>query len=110
MLVLEATVFFLFLGGFCSWSVLSDRLRRWREQREADRIAALLASLEGVDIACALDRFGPPREQFTGSSGRSLYVWRYPPSRGMPAVHGLVVVTITVDPRGRVVESVWHRR
>lgn len=110
MLVVEISVFFLFLGGFCAWLILSDRLRQWRERREAERIAALLGSLEGNDITYALDRFGPPREQFTGSSGRSLYVWRCPPSTGMPPVHGLVVVTMTVDREGRVVESAWQRR
>lgn len=110
MLVVETSVFFLFLGGFCTWLILSDRLSRWRDKREAERIATLLESLEGNDITCALDRFGPPREQFTGSSGRSLYVWRCPPSTGMPPVHGLVVVTMTVDREGRVVESAWQRR
>jgi hypothetical protein len=110
MLVVETSVFFLFLGAFCTWLLLSDRLARWRDKREAERIAALLASLEGDDITHVLDRFGPPREQFTGSSGRSLYVWRCPPSTGMPPVHGLVVVTMTVDPEGRVVESAWQRR
>ena len=110
MLVVEASVFFLFLGCFCTWLILSDRVRKWRENKETERIAALLNSLEGGDITYALDRFGPPREQFTGSSGRSLYVWRCPPSKGMPPVHGLVVVTMTVDSKGRVVESAWQRR
>jgi hypothetical protein len=110
MLVVETTVFFLFLGGFCAWLILSERLTKWRDRREAGRVAALLDSLEGNDISCVLDRFGPPGEQFTGSSGRSLYVWRCPPSTGAPPVHGLLVITMTVDPEGRVVGSAWQRR
>lgn len=110
MLLVEASVFFLFLGGFCTWLILSERVVRWRERKEAEQIADVVGCFEGHDISFALDRMGPPREQFTGSSGRSLFVWQCPPSTGMPHVEGLLVVMLTADVEGKVVESSWHRR
>jgi hypothetical protein len=109
MLFIEGSVFFLFIGGFCAWLLLSHRLREWRDRKESDRVSALVTALRGNPISEVVDRFGPPREFFEGSSGRSLYVWRSPPSAALPRVRGLLVLTLTVD-HGRVVESNWQLR
>lgn len=110
MFFVESCVFLLFVGGFFVWLLLSDRLRQWRDRREAQRISDAINALRGSEIENILTRFGPPREHFRGSSGRSLYVWRSPPSEGFPLTRSLLVVTLTVDPEGRVVDTSWQRR
>jgi hypothetical protein len=109
MLVVEASVFLLFLAGFCGWLLLSDRLVEWKDQRQARRVSQIINRLQGENIDTVIERFGPPREQFTGSTGRSIYEWRRPPSLQLPDIRGVLVVTITVDSNGRIAESVWHR-
>jgi hypothetical protein len=111
MFVVEISVLILFIGGFCVWLLLTDRIGEWRARREADRVSSFVNDLRGNEIADILKRFGPPREQFTGSSGRSLYVWQSPPSNELPRVRdGLLVLMLTVDEDGMVSETVWHRR
>lgn len=109
MLVVEASVFLFFLAGFCSWLLLSDRLVEWKDQRQARRVSQIISGLQGESIDTVVKRFGPPREQFTGSTGRSIYEWRRPPSQQLPDIRGVLVVTLTVDSNGRIDESVWHR-
>jgi hypothetical protein len=109
MLVLEASVFLLFLAGFCTWLLLSDRLVEWKDHREERRVSQIINRLQGENIHTVVERFGPPREQFTGSTGRSIYEWRRPPSLQLPDIRGVLVVTLTVDSNGRIAESAWHR-
>lgn len=110
MFSVEIAVFFLFLGGYCVWLLVSGRILLWRSAREARRVSLAVDALPGQPIAGVLERFGPPREQFAGSSGRSLYVWSHPPSAGLPASGGVLVVTLTVDANGRIAEAAWHKR
>ena len=109
MFVVEASVFFLFLGGYCIWMLFSDRLSAWRDRRQANRVSRFVDALHGQAITQIVESFGPPREQFTGSSGRSIYVWRRPPSKNFPEIRGLLVVTLTVGDDGHVAETEWHR-
>jgi|SRR4051794_18582444 hypothetical protein len=109
MVLVEASVFLLFLAGFCTWLLLSDRLTEWKDRRQARVVSRAIDRLQGEPIEAVLDRFGPPREQFTGSTGRSIYVWRRPPSAQLPDIRGVLVVTLTVNSNGRVAETVWHR-
>jgi hypothetical protein len=110
MFFVESCVLLFFGGGFFAWLLLSDRFQQWRDHREAEQISAIINDLRGDEIEAVLNRFGPPREHFQGSSGHSLYVWRRPPSAGLPTSRRLLVVTLTVDSDGRVVESSWQRR
>jgi hypothetical protein len=110
MFFVEASVFCIFLGGFAVWLLLSDRLVEWRARRETDRISRFVDDLAGTSIEDAIGRFGPPVEQFTSSTGRGLYVWHGPPSSGLPHVAGVLIVTLTTDENGSIVESNWQRR
>jgi hypothetical protein len=110
MFFVELSFLLLFVAGFLVWLIASDRLATWRDRKEANRVSGAIGALQGDEIESVLMRFGPPREQFHGSSGRSLYVWRRPPSEGLPETRGLLVVTLTVDANGRVVETAWERR
>jgi hypothetical protein len=110
MFFVEGGVFLLFLGGFCVWLLLSDKIAARRRRREAKSFSAAVDRLHGQSISDLVKRFGPPREQFTGSTGRSLYVWRCPPLDGFPKIEGSAVVTLTVDSEGQVVAADWQRR
>ncbi len=110
MFFVEGCVFFLFIGCFSAWLLLSDRITEWRDQKEAERVSAAINELRAQKIDGILQQFGPPREHFEGSSGLSLYVWRSPPSTGLPRTRGVLMVTLTVNAKGDVVESTWQRR
>jgi hypothetical protein len=110
MFFVEGCVFLLFLGGFCAWLLLSDKIALRRRKREAKSFSSAVNNLHGQSISEIVKRFGPPREQFTGSTGRSLYVWRCPPLDGLPNIEGSALVTLTVDSEGQVVDAGWQRR
>jgi hypothetical protein len=110
MFFVEGCVFLLFLGGFCAWLLLSDKIALRRLRREAKSLSSAVNDLQGQPISDIVKRLGPPREQFTGSTGRSLYVWRCPPLDGFPRIEGSAVVTLTVDSEGRVIAADWQRR
>ena len=55
-------------------------------------------------------RFGPPTEVVTGSSGRQLYIWKALSLPGIPSGGGLLVVTLTIQPDGTVAGSHWQQR
>jgi hypothetical protein len=110
MFFVEACVCFLFIGGYFTWLLVSDRVQEWRDKKEAERVSSAVNELRAQKISSILQQLGPPREHFEGSSGRSLYVWRSPPSTGLPRTRGVLTVTLTVDANGEVVESAWNRR
>jgi hypothetical protein len=110
MFFVEASVFCLFLVGFSAWLILADRFFEWRMRREAGRVSNFVEGLRGISIGEAVNRFGPPVEQFAGSTGRGLYVWHSPPSSGFPRIEGVLIVTLTTEQDDRVTESAWQRR
>ena len=110
MFFVEGCVFLLFLGGFCAWLLLSDKIAARRREREAKSFSIAVDKLYGQPISEVVQRFGPPREQFNGSTGRSLYVWRCPPLDGLPPIEGSAIVTLTVNSDGEVVNAGWQRR
>jgi hypothetical protein len=109
MLVFETAVFVLFLGGVCFWGLLREHFIAKRERRRAEQITILLKSLPGIPIADAKRRFGPPHEEIVGDSGRSLHVWRAPPTEAFPNFPGVLIVTLTADEQGVVTNAVWRR-
>ena len=108
MFFVEVSVFLLFLGLFSGWMLLSDRLTRRQDARRAECMSTLVDSLKGMEITTVLARYGPPRDQFSGSTGRSIYTWRRPPSNEFPEMRGLVVITLTVNESGHVVDTAWQ--
>ena len=110
MFFVEICVFFLCIGLFCAWLLISDRMRTRKSRRESERIDRSIRLLAGRTIEELLDAYGTPYEQFAGSTGRSLYVWRRPPSLALPETNGVLVVTVTVDRDGVVADVSWEKR
>ena len=57
MMLVEASVFLLFLAGFCTWLLLSDRLTEWKDRRQARVVSRAIDRLQGEPIEAVLDRF-----------------------------------------------------
>ncbi len=109
MFVFEASVFILFLGAVCLWSLIREFLAERRYQHAADQLSNVVNALYGRSIEEAKARFGPPQEEEAVPSGRSLYTWRSPPAFGIPRVDRVVIVTLTADHEGLVRDAEWHR-
>ena len=105
----EVSVCILFIGGYSLWLLLADRILGWRERRENERVQQFVAALNGTEIDPLLFRLGLPLEEFQGSSGKNLYVWRRPPNSALPAIKGVLTVTVTVE-NGLVAECNWQKR
>jgi hypothetical protein len=109
MFVFEASVFVLFLGFVCVWSLVRESLAERKYQRAADQLSNLANAFYGRHIAEATAKFGPPLEEVVGSSGRSLYTWKSPPAPGFPRFDRVIILTLTADREGVVRDVEWHR-
>ena len=109
-MVFEVLFFFVSLFALGLWLFLSDAFSQWRTLWRARRVASLLSSLEGREVAQAEMVLGPPREILTGSGGRSLYVWKGPESRYIPRAAPLLIITLTVDAAGKISHAAWEER
>jgi hypothetical protein len=108
-MVVEFIVFFVMLVGFVLFSTSRGWLTSLRERRRARFLDAKMQELSGKAVSVALEQFGPPFEDFTGSTGRSLYVWRSPPSDNFPQGPGLLIVTLTAE-NGLISHTDWKTR
>jgi hypothetical protein len=108
--MLEALVFFAFLGILVVVGLLWNALAARRDRRRRRFMDALLPTLRGLPETTLRERFGAPFEEVPGSSGRKLLVWKSPPSRHFPKGSGLLTLTVTCDAGGRVEEARWRDR
>jgi hypothetical protein len=110
MFVFESCVFVLFLGACCFWSLLRDHIRERRDRQQAEHVSKLVGGLVGTEIQAVQARLGPPEEVIEGHFGRSLYIWKAPPSQILPYLRGILVVTLTTDAERRVTHAVWRKQ
>ena len=109
-MVFEVVFFFLSLTALGAWLLARDAFADWRRAYRGRCVTALLASLEGGGIARAEAALGTPTEIVNGLGGRSLYVWKAPLSRAIPAAAPLLIVTLIADAEGAVTEAHWEER
>lgn len=109
MFIFETCIFLIFAGGIGAWLLIGERLDEWRYQRQADRIGNIVNGMVGQRLEQASSYFGPAAEEVSGESGRSLHIWRVPPARGLPRIKRVVIITLTTDSGGQIVDAEWHR-
>jgi hypothetical protein len=109
-LVFEVLFFFVSLTVLGLWLFAREALFGWRLRYRARRVRALLDSFEGHEAVRAEAVLGPPFEIVNGSGGRSLYVWKGPVTRVIPAAGTLLILTLTVDAAGIVTQAVAEER
>ena len=110
MFVFETCVFLLFVGGCCLWSLIRDAWQARRDRKQAQHVGVFTKSLVGQELSVMESRFGPPFETVLGHYDKNLYVWKAPPSDKFPAFRGTLVVTVTANQGGEVLEAVWRRQ
>ena len=109
MFVIEISIFILFAGAICAWLLIRERIEDWRYQRRADRISDIVNAMCVLKLEDAINRFGAMAEEVSGESGRSLHIWRVPPASGIPKIERVVIITLTADSQGVIVDAEWHR-
>lgn len=106
----EVILLILSITLLCFYSLGVDLYKRWRDRKRAIAVGLELSTLPGKMAWEAEQRFGPPTEIVSGSSGRQLYVWKALSLPGIPDGGGLLVVTLTIEPDGTVAETHWQQR
>ena len=106
----EVTLFILSVTLLCCYSLGVDLYRRLRDRRRADVVGHELNDLAGKKAWEVEQRFGPPTEVVSGTSGRQLYIWKALSLPGIPSGGGLLVVTLTIQPDGTVADTHWQQR
>jgi hypothetical protein len=108
--LVELAVLFGFLFLLYTWLIARALWRASRNSKQQRALLQLVEDLRGRSILVALDQLGPPEEQFMGSTGRSLCVWKAPPTSTLPAGDGLLIFTLVSDDHGTVEDGHWHKR
>lgn len=105
--MLEIIVLILFIGlavlGSLVWGLYRYRIDQRREKGMDERAA----EWKGKTILDIIRELGDPFEVADGTSGRSMYIWKSPPSTALPQGSGLLTVMMTVD-AGKVVDVEWR--
>lgn len=109
-MVFDVVFFFLALSALGLWLFIREGMADWRRWYRARRVKALLSSLEGRDVGRAEAVLGPAGEIISGSSGRTLYVWKEPVARAIPEAASLLIITITVNGAGVITHAGWEER
>jgi hypothetical protein len=106
----EVILLILSVTLLCSYSLLQDLARYLRDRRRAVVIFKELNKLSGKHAWDAEQRFGPPTEVVSGTSGRQLYIWKLLSLPGIPKGSGLLVITLTIAADGLIDQSHWQKR
>jgi hypothetical protein len=86
------------------WLARRDRLR-------AARMNEIVAGFTLRPVQEMVLSFGDPYEIVqTHANGRSLYVWKSPPSRNLPPGRGLLTMVAEVGQEGEVEQIQWRDR
>jgi hypothetical protein len=107
-LVFEVIFFFVSLTVLGFWLFAREATVDWRRNYRSRRVQALLQKWEGQSVQKAESRLGPPTEIVNGSSGRSLYIWKDPPS--IPKASTLLIITLTVNAQAKITATALEER
>ncbi|MBI2688220.1 MAG: hypothetical protein HYX27_18100 [Acidobacteria bacterium] len=109
-MVFEVLFFVALFFTLLLWLFARDAYTDLRRVYRARRVTAVLRAIEGKPVAHAESILGPPDEIVSGSGGRSLYEWKGPATKSIPAATMLLIVTVTVDAAGIVTHAAWEER
>jgi hypothetical protein len=105
--VLEVLIFIFSVSGLFAWAYFKDVRHERRDAIQARRMDKLIRDWEGRSTTDL--NLGPPYEIIEGASGRSLHIWRCPPTQKLPRGNGILVVSLTVSPDGVIEKGEWKR-
>ncbi len=106
--MLELSVLVLFILAGYSAALLWSLMQRWQDRRQQRVADEMTRASYGTDITRLIHELGDPFEIERGTTGRELYIWKFPPSTTLPKGTGLLVLTVTTD-KGVVTEHVSKR-
>jgi hypothetical protein len=108
--MIEITTFGLMVIALIAGALIRDYWHARRDRQRAARMGALVEEFTGQSILNLVMRIGDPYERMDGTSGRSLYIWKAPPSERLPPGSGLLTVVATVEMDGAISEITWRDR
>jgi hypothetical protein len=106
----EITLFFLSILGLGVLLFARDWWRAAREGWRVRRMEVLLVRLLGHRVEEAEALLGPVSELATGSDGRRLYVWKGPTGQRVPRAPSLLIVSITTNEEGKILDFAQETR
>ena len=107
MLELIVLVLFIF-GGFLA-TVGKNLYLQKRDEKQENLLAGLMLEARGKPVHSLRTRLGDPFEIEPGTTGRTLYIWKFPPAGTIPPGRGLLTLIVTTD-QELVVDLRWKRK
>jgi hypothetical protein len=111
--MIEIATFLASIWLLLAVSVLRDLWRARRDRLRAARMDQIAAQFTHRPVHEMVLAFGDPfeiAEASSGAGGRSLYIWKAPPSQGFPAGRGLLTLIVEVGSSGMVDRMEWRDR
>ncbi len=95
--MLELVVLILFIAVGYSVALIRTLLLRRRDRKQHEAASLIASAAHGEPVEMLMQSLGDPFEIEQGTTGRELYIWKFPPSNTLPKGTGLFVLTVTTD-------------
>ena len=105
----EFAVLLFFLGATFTFVLARGAWLRRRDRKQEEWIDGIARAARGQSVERLFVEFGDPYEIEHGTTGRALYVWKFPPARSKPMGSGLFVLTVVTD-GGVAASHEWKRQ
>ena len=86
MLELIVLALFVFAGYLAT--VGKNLYLKWRDGKQENALADVMLEARGKSIDTLRARLGDPYEIEPGTTGRTLYIWKFPPAETIPPGRG----------------------
>lgn len=107
--MLELIVLALFVFSGYLATVGKNLYLNRRDKRQELALADLMIEAQNQGIHDLKTKLGDPYEIEPGTTGRTLYVWKFPPAETIPPGRGLLTLIVTTD-LDIVVDITWKRK
>jgi hypothetical protein len=95
--MLELVVLILFLLAGYSAAFARTLFLGWRDKRQQQAAETAATTAKGSPITTLIHALGDPYEIEQGTTGRELYIWKFPPAQTLPKGTGLFILSVTTD-------------
>jgi hypothetical protein len=107
--MLELVVFILFLLIGYTVALSRNFYLHWRDGKQQEEAVQIGLDVYGRPVGALIERLGDPYEIEEGTTGRALYIWKFPPARTLRKGTGLFVFTALTE-HGVVASCEWKRQ
>jgi hypothetical protein len=107
MLELIVLVLFIFSGYLIT--VGNNLYLKWRDEKQENAVADIMIATRGKNVSELRQKLGEPYEVEPGTTGRVMYLWKFPPAVTIPPGRGLLTLIVTTD-QDVIVDIRWKRK